>query len=124
MLLRLWAGAAVLASAGGARHKHASSRSQINVAVVRQSGHSGSNWLANMLAEAGFATAFQWDGLCLSTRDYGIVHRDRAIAANLSLSAILEVFAAPPRCGMMRTTVSFRPARTASRHSATASAGP
>ena len=52
MLLRLWAGAAVLASAGGARHKHASS-TKVNIAVVRQSGQANAPdvWMCRLRME-------------------------------------------------------------------------
>ena len=71
----------------------------ISLAVVRDVGHSGSNWIANILAETGFATTFQFDGLCLNTSEYAAV--PPAARANRTLDALLAHFAAPPKCATL-----------------------
>ena len=71
----------------------------ISLAIVRDVGHSGSNWIANILAETGFATTFQFDGLCLNTSEYAAVAP--AARANRTLAALLAHFAAPPKCATL-----------------------
>lgn len=67
-MLKLLTGLLLIDLARTTAHTHA------NLVVERAGGHSGSQWLATLIASQGVATFFQFGGMCSAVDKRGVMH--------------------------------------------------